>query len=649
MRYHWLLLSYLGILLWAAPADAGTLLSWRFDQGQNRLTFTTDKRVQPKAKLIQNPTRLVIDLPQTTIQKPILNQSLSGAIKSIRVGQPEPTVARIVIEFAPGYTVDPQKLIIKGASPTTWTVNLPTPARSTVVADSLPPLEAIPSTRMPLSTTRSPLLNPQRATTPPSNNPEFPRRATALSQSRYIQVTKNGLFINLDSKDGDKITLVRNAEQGTIDVDLMGVSIPEELKSRRVAVNSYGVESIEFNQVSGNPNQARLTLQVSPDSSDWDGAISKLGGIVLWPKGGVSSSAATNTPLPSRSANTEQQNNNQKALINSVSLSEDRQQLLITSEENFNPSGTWNRDIGVYEIKIPNATLAQDFANPDLGNNSPISRLRIRQDDSGNVLILIQPALGVTFEGLKPADDNAFLLQMRDSGAFNRALVAPPAPPLELPSTETTKIPQQRNSTTSSLDRAWQRISPTPGNRQRNRKLVVVLDPGHGGKDPGAIGRGGLREKDVILPISNDVAEILEKQGIQVIMTRDSDYFVTLDGRTRMANRADADLFVSIHANSMGLGRPDINGLETYYFDSGRELAQTIHRNILRRLDIPDRRVRRARFYVLRKSLMPSVLVEVGFVTGDQDSAKLANPKYRQRMAEAIATGILEYIQNNKL
>lgn len=642
MRHHWLLLSYLGILLWAAPADAGTLLSWRFDQGQNRLTFTTDKRVQPKAKLIQNPTRLVIDLPQTNIKTPILNQSLSGAIKSIRVGKPEPSVARIVIEFAPGYTVDPEKLIIKGATPTTWMVNLPTPERSTVIADNVPPLEAIPSTRKPP-------LNPQTLATPPSNNPKFPRPSTSATPSRYIQVTRNGLFINLDSKDGDKITLVRNQEQGTIDVNLIGVNIPDELKSRSVAVNSYGVESIQFNQISSSPNVARLTLQVSPGSSDWDGAISKLGGLVLWPKGGVSSYSANSNTQPSAIANRVERNSNKKAIITSVGISKDRQQLLINSEQNLNPSGSWNRDLGVYEIRIPKATLADDFANPELGNNSPISRLRIRQDDAGNVLILIQPALGVTFEGLKPAENNIISLQMRDAGAFNRALVAPPAPPLEIPPQETVKVPQRSNPNTSSLDRAWQKIGANPGNRQRNRKLVVVIDPGHGGQDPGAIGIKGLREKDVNMPISNEVAEILEKQGIQVIMTRDSDYFVTLDGRTRMANRADADLFVSIHANSMGMGRPDINGLETYYFDSGKELAQTIHRNILRRIDIPDRRVRRARFYVLRKSLMPSVLIEVGFVTGKEDSAKLANPKYRQRMAEAIASGILEYIQNNKL
>jgi N-acetylmuramoyl-L-alanine amidase len=176
----------------------------------------------------------------------------------------------------------------------------------------------------------------------------------------------------------------------------------------------------------------------------------------------------------------------------------------------------------------------------------------------------------------------------------------------------------------------------------------VVIDPGHGGKDPGAIGIGGVQEKDVILPISQQVTRLLEQQGVQVMMTRSGDYFVSLQGRTDLANRARADLFVSIHANSMGMGRPDINGLEVYYFGD-RRLADTIHKNIRRSVSIGDRGVRRARFYVLRNSRMPSTLVEVGFLTGYEDSPKLTDPAFRSQMAVAIARGILEFIQQNNI
>lgn len=175
--------------------------------------------------------------------------------------------------------------------------------------------------------------------------------------------------------------------------------------------------------------------------------------------------------------------------------------------------------------------------------------------------------------------------------------------------------------------------------------LIIVIDPGHGGRDPGAIGIRGLQEKRIILSIGLTVAKLLKQQGIRVIMTRSDDRFVSLQGRVNIAEQAKATAFVSIHANSIGLNNNQVNGLETYYYDTGERLARTIHNSILRRLDIRDRGVRRARFYVLRKSSMPSTLIEVGFVTGRIDSQNLSNPTYRKRMAEAIANGILQYFR----
>jgi len=172
-----------------------------------------------------------------------------------------------------------------------------------------------------------------------------------------------------------------------------------------------------------------------------------------------------------------------------------------------------------------------------------------------------------------------------------------------------------------------------------------MIDPGHGGKDSGAVGIGGLQEKNIILPISQKLARILQQNGVQVILTRDSDYFVSLQGRVDLADRANADVFISIHTNSAGLQRPDVSGLETYYYDSGLSLARIVHSNILRSVNVRDRGVRRARFYVLRKSSMPSILVEAGYMTGREDIAKLRNPQYQDQMAEAIARGILQYLK----
>lgn len=341
------------VLLWTAPAHAARLEFWRFDTNQNRLEFTTDEGVQPRAQLVTDPTRLVIDLPGITLGRPAFTQPYAGAVRSVRVGQFERGITRIVVELAPGYTIDPTQVKFRGITAQQWSVQLPTPQ----------------------------LVNAQ------------------------------------------------NANE---------VVVPTE---------------------SPNP-------------------------------------LFRNTPRP---------------------------------------------------LPVPAAPIVKPPINPS------------------------------------------------------------PSP-----------IPQG--------------------------KTVVVIDPGHGGPDPGAVGIGGLQEKAVVMDISQQVAAILEQNGIQAVLSRSADIDLDLEPRVTLAERVRANVFVSIHANSISMSRPDISGLETYYYNSGYNLAQTIHRSVLEGTGIQDRDVRQARFYVLRKTSMPSVLVEVGFVTGRDDAAKLSTPAYRRRMAESIAQGVLRYL-----
>ncbi len=180
-----------------------------------------------------------------------------------------------------------------------------------------------------------------------------------------------------------------------------------------------------------------------------------------------------------------------------------------------------------------------------------------------------------------------------------------------------------------------------------NGRFTVVIDPGHGGRDPGAVGIGGLQEKVVVNDIAPQVAAILREQGANVVMTRDSDYELDLAPRVQIAERANATVFVSIHANAISLSRPEVNGLETFYAsDAGQRFANTVHATVLSTLGMRDRRVRSARFYVIRQTSMPAILVETGFVTGAEDSPNLADPAWRSRMARAIAHGILLHLQS---
>ncbi|MGB3308566.1 MAG: DUF3747 domain-containing protein [Nodosilinea sp.] len=174
--------------------------------------------------------------------------------------------------------------------------------------------------------------------------------------------------------------------------------------------------------------------------------------------------------------------------------------------------------------------------------------------------------------------------------------------------------------------------------------VVVVIDPGHGGRDPGAVGIGGMQEKQINTTISNRVQQQLQAAGVTVVMTRSSDVFVDLDARAQYANQLGANLFVSIHANAISMSRPDVNGLETYYYSSGERLARSIHSAVLQNVSMRDRGVRTARFYVLRYTTMPSVLVETGFVTGAEDAARFRNPTAVNQIADGIARGILNYL-----
>ncbi|GAC1464252.1 MAG: hypothetical protein NVS2B14_10040 [Chamaesiphon sp.] len=127
MRSYWLILNCLGVFLFSLPVKAGQLVFWRFDSNQNRLVFTTDARVQPKAVMILNPTRLIIDLPGTTLERPTVTQMLGGGLHSLRVGQFDDTTTRLVIELNPGYTFNPQQVLVRGSTPQQWSVQLPTP------------------------------------------------------------------------------------------------------------------------------------------------------------------------------------------------------------------------------------------------------------------------------------------------------------------------------------------------------------------------------------------------------------------------------------------------------------------------------------------------------------------------------------------
>jgi len=222
----------------------------------------------------------------------------------------------------------------------------------------------------------------------------------------------------------------------------------------------------------------------------------------------------------------------------------------------------------------------------------------------------------------------------------------------------------------------------------------IVIDPGHGGQDPGAIGSGGLREKDIVLDIAKKLGKILkEEYRMDVVFTREDDVFVPLNERTDTANRQNADLFISLHANASP--RRAARGIETYVLnwtsdaeairvaarenkisfekmqkvqgelqmilldmarsnkrDESMKLARDVQDSMVSTLrkdyrGIENLDVKQALFYVLIGAEMPAILVETSFISNHEEEKRLASPAYRSKIAESIARGISAYIRRS--
>ncbi|WP_435925382.1 N-acetylmuramoyl-L-alanine amidase [Paenibacillus sp. DYY-L-2] len=174
-------------------------------------------------------------------------------------------------------------------------------------------------------------------------------------------------------------------------------------------------------------------------------------------------------------------------------------------------------------------------------------------------------------------------------------------------------------------------------------KKLVVIDAGHGGSDPGAISVTKKKEKDFNLAVVLKVQELLKQESdIDFVLTRSSDTYPTLQDRVKIANDLNADLFISVHANS---GSATATGVETYYTRSeSKALANVMHKYLVESSGLKDRGVRTKSLHVTRETKMPAVLLECGYLSNKSDDAVLYTADFQNRVAEGIVKGIKEYL-----
>lgn len=353
---------------------------------------------------------------------------------------------------------------------------------------------------------------------------------------------------------------------------------------------------------------------------------------------------------------------------------------------NYLPAEPKNRVPPRIYVDLKKTTLAQKLSDPTPVDDGLLRRIRTGVSGDGTVRVVFDL---VSFKDYKvfPLED-PFRLVVDVAGDGEPALTADKPEVRSLP-------PGPKDGIAGILDKATSDI-PLPVHIPKatvGRGLRrIVVDAGHGGKDPGAIGPDGIREKDVTLAIARALAKKLEKElGCQVILTRNSDVYLDLAERTAIANKVGADLFISIHANA-SLSRRAY-GIETYYLNFSKNeqatavvarengtslkqvgdlerilfdlmanskinessrLAAEIQKSLVGHLShryshIKDLGVRQGPFYVLLGATMPSVLVETAFISNPREESRLTDPQYYRNAVAGIARGVRNYASAVKL
>jgi len=612
IRSAWVI-GAVGCCLLAAPAQANTLVNWRFDRIGNRLEFSTALPTQPQVQVLNDPPRIVVDLPGTVLGRPPESRDIipmvgrESLVRQVRLGQFDPQTSRLVVELYPDYVLTPEQVQPRTVGMNQWVIALP----STLARTNVP--------------------SPPAVANPPQMPP--PETVTQTAVIEGVRVTEAGLALRVRGTTA-AAQVRRSPDRQEIWVDIPATLAPQ-FQTETLNLSHLGVLRVQAQQLQNQPPLTRLTLQVDSNSPDWQ--VATLGNDVLMlPKKPRYGPETATTPAPTRLRPLLP---SLTPLVERVEWDATNQQVLIRANRPFTYSQSWEREPGLsfasLRLVLESVRLSPQAAQ-SLKN---IPGLEVAVESVGNQVHLIwRPSQEMRVIGIQEVSPQLVAVQLLPAAAPTQAL-SPLARWLNRrPGATNTLRPTAPRPMNPNLNLP----RPTPG------RPVVVIDPGHGGPDPGAIGIGGLREKDIVMDISRQVVALLEQQGVQVVITRNADVDLGLEPRVVMARRVNASVFVSIHANAISLSRPDINGIETYYFHGASYgLAQELHRAMVRASGAPDRGVRQARFYVIRNTPadMPSVLLETGFVTGATDAPRLASAEGRRALAQGIAQGILRYLQ----
>ncbi|MYL43626.1 N-acetylmuramoyl-L-alanine amidase [Virgibacillus salexigens] len=291
----------------------------------------------------------------------------------------------------------------------------------------------------------------------------------------------------------------------------------------------------------------------------------------------------------------------------------------------------YSEKVKIYEAGTSNLNVRSSPSHdaPIIGKLQIGDQVRVFQKSFG----WVQTYYG----GKKAWIASQYLLQ---SGSKTKAIA-------QVASSTQKSIKKEQNKKTETISR--NNFDNNKGQATKNGSLKgynIVIDPGHGGRDSGAIGINGVLEKETIMSVVDSVVDRLRKSGANVILTRNSDHFISLQDRVYISNSYNTHAFLSLHYNAHPL--IGIQGLETHYYSGGENyaLASSLQSKLEQYTSLESRGVKESNYFVLRESEVPSALIELGFITNPNDLSIIQTEGYQNSISEAISDGVKKYFRD---
>lgn len=642
-----LLLSILLILMFFIVPQkvfaANKLMSVNYDTSANMVYITTNSKdiaqLNIKPSKLLNPKRIYFDLPDTVLNiKGSKFKVLSGKdLKEIDVMQNTPNVVRIVLYLSENY--DTRNFKIYNLNEGIFIAlnneicSLANYMHLSYRDNSFDKDDYFSSVSMlqqdikylekPLTSNSSNSTKNEMQINQALNNSTVPISVKSVYQNADVTVEKknfnikskyyltgvsaksNGILLSgIGSFSLEKPMILTNP--GRLVFDLPCTYSKPELRSK---IFKYGTDTIRIGQFEANKARVVITTQ-NPDNYipiySMDGQT-----VLIADKETLSHDKLTN-----------------------ISTNLTNVRFVKTNEQNYGMNFYFSKPV-IYSVTRTNNKLTLYLFNVEQYNDRYFKSI-ISNTEMSDSKIYLMPKTGLRYTLPITATDEIKVYAGADSRTIKLEIKNPTKSIKSDTISDIPVINKNKNYKTDNETKIF-----VPKSSRKNNDKVVVLDPGHGGIDYGAI-RSGINEKDINTSVSLKTAAILRSNGYKVYMTRDEDKTVSLEDRVVFAEEIKPDIFVSIHVNSSQ--GTSATGIEThYYHDYSIPLGKLVQNSMKKYINSPDRGLLKSKFYVINHTTMPAILVEIGFISNEGERAELVSESRQQATAKAIAEGIMNY------